>query len=154
MEVAQQTTYLDPGRQHTSPTPLPSPPRGPSYWGRIQITHPSHYPSPIHHPYTHTPDTHIYLSHNLAEVYSHQVYEGIYHMDPTAPLGQLTSQLSSILHTAFISDFPHHTYIGGFTPVGTMPQNRWYDDGWRELYQHLHSQRAMEEITECQAANA
>lgn len=42
-------------------------------------------------PSTYTPHTAMYFTHDVRDVYSHQIYEGVHHMDPSAPLGVLTS---------------------------------------------------------------
>lgn len=63
----------------------------------------------------------------------------------------LTTQLSSTLHSAAMTSFPHTTHTGHPPRAGTMPQNRWYDADCRELYRHLRSQKALGEITEIEA---
>jgi len=103
-----------------------------------------------HSQITHTPHTTIHFTHDLAIIYSSEVYQGLLSLDPSTPLSTLTNQISSVLHTSAISCFPHTTHTGRTPPPGT-PQNRWYDDECRELYRRLWAQRALEEITEREA---
>ena len=94
-----------------------------------------------------TPHTTIHFTHDLADIYEHHIYDGLLHMDPMAPMSTLTTQLSSLLHTAATRSFPHHMHKVHTARSGTMPQNRWYDEECKELYRHLRTQQALGRIT-------
>ena len=99
-------------------------------------------------PPTHSPHTTIHFTEELSVVYRHHVYAGIRQLDPDAPLSTLTTEITTILHSAALESFPVTTHSAPRT--GAMPQNRWYDDECRQLYQNLRAQQALGSISERQ----
>ncbi|MCO5578945.1 hypothetical protein L7F22_032796 [Adiantum nelumboides] len=71
-------------------------------------------------------------------------------LDLDAPLSTLTSELTSILHSAALESFPSTMHSSDTSRSGTMPQNRWYDDECRQLYQRLRAQHITGQIFERQ----
>ncbi|MCO5610243.1 hypothetical protein L7F22_064479 [Adiantum nelumboides] len=71
-------------------------------------------------------------------------------LDPDASLSALTTELITILHLAALESFPSTTHSTDTPQSGTMPQNRWYDDECRQLYQRLRAEHITEQISERQ----
>ena len=85
-----------------------------------------------------------YLRRHHSTQPSHQSYNNIFHT--WALLHQNSTCSSSSLlfwffHFAMISNFPH-TKLSKQGTVGSMPQNRWYDEDCKDLYrQHKELQK-------------
>ena len=79
---------------------------------------------PSHH-------TTIHFTHELFDIYSQHFQAHL-----SLHLESLTTELTHILHSATISNFPYtkHSSQGR---VGSMPQNRWYDEDCRDLHRQL-----------------
>ena len=59
-------------------------------------------------PITHYTTTHF--TWDCDHIYQNNVYLGLLHMDPSAPLETLTSHLTNLLHSSALSCFPHTSH--------------------------------------------
>ena len=80
--------------------------------------------------------TTIHFTHELSDIYSRHVQARLPTLDSSMSLQTLTTQLTDILHSAAINSFPHTRHCSKVR-LGSMPQNRWYDEECRDLYRHL-----------------
>ena len=78
----------------------------------------------------------IHFTHELADIYSRHVQDCLPSIDLSSSLETITTQLTNTLHSAAMDSFPH-TRHSHHTRIGSMPQNRWYDDECRDLYKKL-----------------
>ena len=94
--------------------------------------------------------TTIHFTHELPDIYSQHVQARLSSLDPSMPLESLTMELTHILHSATINNLPYtkHSNQGR---VGSMPQNRWYDDDCRDLHRQLKVSYLSGTITSIQA---
>ena len=94
--------------------------------------------------------TTIHFTHEHFDIYSRHVQDHLSSLDPSLPLESLTIELTHILHCTTINSFPY-TKHSNQCRVGSMPQNRWYDDDCRDLNRQLKVPQLGDTITSVQA---
>ena len=110
---------------------------------KCDTSHATNSSQPTHH-------TIIHFTHELADIYSRHVQTHLSSFDSSLPLENLTTTLTHILQSAAISSFPY-TKASSHGRIGSMPQNKWYDEDCRELYRQLKVSRLSGTLSSVQA---
>ena len=110
---------------------------------KCDTSHATNSSQPNHH-------TIIHFMHELAHIYSRHVQAHLSSFDSSLPLENLTTKLAHTLHSTTISSFPY-TKHSNHSRIGSMPQNKWYDEDCRELYRQLKVSRLSGTISSVQA---